>query len=185
MSRNTRADVVEAAGEMFATFGYEATSMRRLGKELGLVGSSLYSHVGSKQDLLVEVVVRGADLFEASVENAPTDGTGLERLRALIAGHINVVLDHRAQVKTFLNEARSLDDTHRDAIRRVRNRYEEAFRSAIRQGVSDGSMDPHTNPALASIFILSILNAIDRWYSTSGRLSRTGLVDEVIAFANV
>ncbi len=51
--RNTRSDVVDAAGRLFAQRGYHGTSMRDLGKELGLLGSSLYSHVDSKQDLLV------------------------------------------------------------------------------------------------------------------------------------
>ena len=84
MSRNTREDVVVAAGRMFASQGYDGTSMRDLGKELGLVGSSLYSHIGSKQDLLVEVVRRGSALFQTSA-NA-SEGTGRVRLRSLIAG---------------------------------------------------------------------------------------------------
>ncbi|MFB3044452.1 MAG: TetR/AcrR family transcriptional regulator, partial [Acidimicrobiia bacterium] len=68
--RNTRSDVVDAAGRLFAERGYHGTSMRDLGKELGLLGSSLYSHVDSKQDLLVAVVEEGARLFEASAEQA-------------------------------------------------------------------------------------------------------------------
>ena len=59
-TRNSRGDVVSAAGRLFAERGYQATSMRDLGKELGMLGSSLYAHVESKQDLLVEVVEEGA-----------------------------------------------------------------------------------------------------------------------------
>jgi len=40
-TRNTRADVVQAAGRLFAERGYHGTSMRDLGRELGLQGSSL------------------------------------------------------------------------------------------------------------------------------------------------
>lgn len=181
MSRNTREDVVVAAGRMFAEHGYDGTSMRDLGKVLGLLGSSLYSHIGSKQDLLVEVVQRGAGLFEASAAAASSDGSGRERLRALIAGHIDVVLDHRDEVRTFLNEARALDGPHRSQILDARNRYEETFRAALKRGISDGSISDRTDPVLSAIFILSILNAIDRWYSEAGRLPRDGLVDEIVA----
>ncbi len=59
-ARNSRDDVVRAAARLFAERGYHGTSMRDLGAELGLFGSSLYSHVGSKQELLVEVVATGA-----------------------------------------------------------------------------------------------------------------------------
>ena len=183
MSRTSRADVVEAAGRLFASRGYEATSMRDLGRELGLLGSSLYSHVGSKQDLLVEIVERGARLFEASVEAAPDGPSGRDRLRALIAGHIDVVLDHRDEVRTFLNEARALDDEHRARVLDARDRYEGAFRSAIAQGVGDGSIAADTDEVLASIFLLSILNALDRWYSESGRIGRGRLADEVLSFS--
>jgi len=182
MTRNSRADVVEAAGRLFADRGYEGTSMRQLGKELGLLGSSLYAHVGSKQDLLVEVVERGARLFEASVDRAPDGPTGRDRLRGLVAGHIDVVLDHRDEVRTFLNEARALDAEHRARVLDARNRYEAAFRAAFKDGVSDGSIAAGTDEVLASIFVLSILNAVDRWYSDQGRIDRVGLVDEIMAF---
>ena len=58
--RNTRDDVVRAAGRLFADRGYHGTSMRDLGRELGLHGSSLYSHISSKEDLLVDLASRAA-----------------------------------------------------------------------------------------------------------------------------
>lgn len=183
MTSTRKADVVEAAGRLFAEHGYEGTSMRDLGRELGMLGSSLYAHVGSKQDLLVEVVERGAGLFEASVERAADGPTGRDRLRELIAGHVDVVLDHRDEVRTFLNEARSLDPEHRTRVLDARNRYEAAFRAAFKQGVGDGSIAEDTDEVLAAIFLLSILNALDRWYSEQGRIDRSGLVDEILRFA--
>jgi len=185
MTRNSREDVIAAAGRLFAERGYEGTSMRDLGGELGLFGSSLYSHIGSKQDLLVEVVRRGAGLFEASAAralNLPGE-TGAEHLRVLIAGHLDVMLDHRDDVRTFLNEARSLDAAHRAAIVDARNQYEQAFRSVLKEGVADGSFRDDLDPALGAIFLLSILNAVDRWFSDAGRISRAQLVDEILGFA--
>ena len=91
--------------------------MRDLGRELGLLGSSLYSHVESKEDLLVDVVADGAELFQASATQAlSVEGSGAQRLEALIAGHVDVVLDHLDVVRTFLNEARMLDSGHRARV---------------------------------------------------------------------
>ena len=110
MSRRSREDVGRAAGRLFGERGYHGTSMRDLGKELGLVGSSLYAHVEGKQQLLVEVVSRGAELFSAAADSALTvEGSAADRLRALIDGHVGVVLDHREEVRTYLNEAVALD----------------------------------------------------------------------------
>ena len=181
--RNTRSDVVDAAGRLFAERGYQGTSMRDLGKELGLLGSSLYSHVDSKQDLLVEVVEEGARLFEASAENAKArQGTARDRLAALVAGHITVVLDNVNVARTFLNEARMLDAEHRERIIQARDHYEGVFRSVLAEGVRDGSFRSDIDPKTTSIYILSVLNALERWYDPTGPLGRHEITTEVESF---
>lgn len=183
-ARNTKEDVVRAAGRLFAERGYHGTSMRDLGSELGLLGSSLYSHVSSKQDLLVEVVEEGAHLFEKSAEEALTvEGSARDRLRALIAGHVDVILDNIDVARTFLNEARVLDAGYRSRIIGARDHYEDAFRRVLREGIDDGSFAGDVDPKTASIFILSVLNAIERWYDPRGALDRDSLVSEVSDFA--
>jgi AcrR family transcriptional regulator len=183
-TRNTRGDVVRAAGRLFAERGYHGTSMRDLGKELGMLGSSLYSHVESKQDLLVEVVEEGARLFDGSAGQAlASPGPAPDRLDALIAGHVDVVVDNIDVARTFLNEARMLDDEHRSRILAARDRYEEGFRTVIREGIAEGSFAPDADPKTASIFILSILNAVERWYDPAGELDRDALRARLSRFA--
>lgn len=184
-TRNTRADVVATAGRMFAEKGYHGTSMRDLGKELGLLGSSLYSHIDSKEDLLVEVVDEGARLFLDSAHGAMTvDGSAGERLRALIAGHVDVVLDHQDVVRTYLNEARMLDEGHRSRVVESRDAYEMMFRSVIGEGVDSGEFRADVDPKIAAIFILSILNALERWYRRDGYLDRNRLVEAISTSAS-
>ena len=183
VARNTREDVVRAAGRLFAERGYHGTSMRDLGRELGLLGSSLYAHVESKQDLLVDVVEEGARLFQDSADRAArADSDGATTLDALIAGHVDVVLDNAEVARTFLNEARMLDETNRSRVVAARDAYESVFRDAIRRGVADGSLGSATDPKTGSIFILSILNALDRWYDPAGRLDRNELVEALRSF---
>lgn len=182
-TRNTREDVIAAAGRLFAARGYHGTSMRDLGRELGLHGSSLYSHVTSKEDLLVAVVERGSERFEASAQAAlASSRLPLERLRALMSGHIDVVLDHANETKTFLDEAKSLDPDRRAQIVGARDRYEQTFRDVLAEGSQDGTFSPDLDPKTTAIFILSILNAVERWFDSGGRLDRDGLKQEIGAF---
>lgn len=182
-TRNSRDDVIEAAGRLFAERGYHGTSMRDLGRELGLHGSSLYSHIRSKEDLLVDVVQRAADLFESSAGAAMSGGGDARALlRALIAGHIDVVLDHVDEARTFLNEARSLDLAQRTRILAARDGYERLFRQVLVQGVESGEFRSNIDPVVSGILLLSILNAVDRWYHPDGRLDRASLVDEILGF---
>lgn len=183
-TRNTRADVVQAAGRLFAERGYHGTSMRDLGRELGLQGSSLYSHIRSKEDLLVDVVQRAAELFEASAARAMVaKGNHRDRLRTLIAGHVDVLLDHVDEARTFLNEARALEGPNRARVVAARDSYEAQFRRVLADGATDGEFRPDVEPAVTGILLLSVLNSVDRWYRPDGRLDRTALVEEILSFA--
>lgn len=184
-SRNSRDDVVRAAGRMFAERGYHGTSMRDLGRELGLRGSSLYSHVASKEDLLVDVVLRGAAFFEAVAQEAlEIEGSAFDRLEHLVAGHIDVVLDHVDEARTFLNEASSLDERHRRTVLAARDRYESAFRKTLASAKAEASVASWVDPKLATIFILSIVNSLDRWYREDGPLDRSALNAEIMTFVH-
>ena len=183
-TRKTRGDVVAAAGRLFATRGYHGTSMRDLGKDLGLLGSSLYSHVESKQDLLVDVVEEGSRLFETSAARATEhQGSAAEILAALIWGHVDVVLDNLDVARTFLNEARMLDVEHRTRVVEARDHYEETFRKVLRAVAADGSFRRDVDPKTDTIFVLSVLNAVERWYDPGGELDRPALVEALTEFA--
>ena len=182
-ARHSRESVVKAAGKLFALRGYHGTSMQDLGDELGLLKSSIYSHVSSKEDLLLEVVRRAERLFNQSAREALETPSGeAARLRALIRGHLQVILDHRDEASTFLNEARALDERYREAVIDARNGYEGVFRQVIGRGVRTGEFDDRVDPAMASIFILSILNAVGRWYRPDGRLEPGDLAEEMWGF---
>lgn len=182
-TRHSRESVIQAAGKLFALRGYHGTSMQDLGNDLGLLKSSIYSHISSKEDLLLEVVQRAERLFNESAQRA-LHGTSGEaaRLQALIAGHLQVILDHRDEASTFLNEARALDERYREAVIAARDGYERLFRQVIGEGVRNGEFDDRVDPVTAGIFILSILNAVGRWYRPEGKLGRKDLVAEIWDF---
>ena len=183
MSRLTREDIIVGAGRRFATHGYHGTSMRDLGDDLGILGSSIYAHVGGKQELLVAVIERGAAFFEASANSARERGEGPESvLRLLVAGHIDVVLDHRSEARTYLSETHVLEPEVRSSIAATRDRYERVFVETITDGVDTGAFAATIDPRLAAIYVLSVLNTIDRWFDDRGRITRTDLADDVNAF---
>ena len=53
---NTREEILEAALDLFAVNGYEATSISQLADAVGIRKASLYSHFANKQDILDTVV---------------------------------------------------------------------------------------------------------------------------------
>jgi hypothetical protein len=129
------------------------------------------------------VVEEGARLFQASADAAfEAGGSAADQLDRLIAGHIAVVVDSPDVVRTYLNEARMLDPEHRSRVIGARDAYERIFRQVIEKGRSDGSFRADADPKLHSIFILSILNAIERWYRPEGAVRPGELAQELNDF---
>ncbi len=183
MTRLSRDDIVAGAGRRFATHGYHGTSMRDLGDDLGILGSSIYSHVGGKQELLVAVVERGAEFFDEVARDSQASGASpADMMYDLIDGHVGVLLDHRPEARTYLTEVDFLDPETQRRVNAIRDQYEEAFRSTISNGIESGVFREDCDPRLATIYVLSILNAMDRWYNANGRLGRSQIVDDIYRF---
>ena len=51
-----RAEILTAAGELFAEYGFEQTSMRQIGARVAMLAGSLYHHFATKEDLLHEII---------------------------------------------------------------------------------------------------------------------------------
>jgi AcrR family transcriptional regulator len=51
-----RAEILAAAGQLFAEFGFEQTSMRQIGARVAMLAGSLYHHFETKEDLLHEII---------------------------------------------------------------------------------------------------------------------------------
>ena len=184
-ARNTREDVIRAAGRLFAQHGFHGTSMRDLGRELGLEGSSLYSHIGGKAELLVEVIRSGASMFQGVADEVLAgDAPPPAQLAALIAGHVTVVVEHLDEARTFLNEARFLPEAERAEVVDMRSRYQAAYEKVIARGVESGTWRADIDPGLAAIFVLSLLNALDRWYRPDGTRSPAQISVDLFRFAN-
>ena len=166
-----RAELVRAAARLFSERGYHGTSMQHLGDALGLQRGSLYAHIGSKQELLLDVVEEGAARFlERGAEAADRDAPAGDRLRAFLAGHVATVVEHLDAATVFLNEWRYLAPDLRTVVQEKRDAYEALIRRIIGEGIRDGEFRADADVRLASLAVLSMGNWIYAWYRPEGEL---------------
>ena len=83
-----------------------------------------------------------------------------------------------------VTEVDFLDPVEQQRVKDIRDTYEEAFRSTISAGVDSGVFRKECDPTLATIYILSILNALDRWYDETGSFDRDAIIDDIYGFAH-
>lgn len=165
-----RQQILATAGGLFREHGYHATSIRDIAKSLDMRGSSLYAHVDSKEQMLLEIVTEAADAFLQGAEGVDKHSAPAERLRSLIQAHLAVVVDELPNATVFFHEWRFLSaDLRADIILR-RDAYEQHFRDTIRQGVEQGVFEVD-DVKTATLFVLSALNWSYQWFSAAGTLS--------------
>ncbi|MHB1505921.1 MAG: TetR/AcrR family transcriptional regulator [Sulfobacillus sp.] len=178
-----RQDIVEAAQTLFAERGYHHTSMQDLGDALGMQRGSLYAHIGSKDELLVEIVARAAHEFVHGMEQIVGQAESApKRLQAALRHHIRVVTDSLPASAVFLFEWRHLPPHERLDVARQRDHYEMLWRRLLIEGVAEGAWNVQ-DPALTATFLLSIGNWTAQWYRPDGRLTGEQVADQIYQMA--
>lgn len=176
-----RQEILSAAGDLFRTRGYHATSMRDLARSLNLRGSSLYAHIASKEELLEHIVRSAAAAFLAQAARADAEDPR-ERLAQLIRGHLEVIVGELPNATVFFHEWKFLPPEVRRDVVAQRDRYEARFREVICQGVTEGVFAVQ-DVKLASTFILSALNWSYQWFRAEGPLTLEQLSAHYTALA--
>lgn len=169
-----RAEMVATAARLFSERGYHGTSIQHLADALGLQKGSLYAHVGSKEELLFDVVTDGADRFLERGERALSlEAFASARLRRLLVSHVETAIEHLDAATVFLNEWRYLSEDRRASIQAKRDRYESIVRAIIEAGIEAGEFRPDVNVRFAARLVLSAGNWTYAWFKPGGELGPT------------
>ena len=174
-----RAEVVRAAARLFSERGYHGTSMQHLGDALGIQRGSLYAHIGSKEELLFEVVDDGADRFLNRGRTAvEMEASASERLRTRLVGHVETAIEHLDAATVFLNEWRYLSEPLQEAVQAKRDVYEGFVRKIVEDGIASDEFRADADVHFAATLVLSAGNWTYTWYRPGGELGATEIGDK-------
>jgi len=174
----TRAEILEAAAQSFRQKGFHATSMQDIADAVNLQKASLYHHISSKQEILLDLLDQALEmLIERISEVAEQPLAPDERLRLAIRTYLEALAEHPDLSGVLLLEHRSLIPKLRKRHFPKRDRFEALWRGIIEEGIEDGCFVCQ-EPSLAVKALLGILNWTIMWYRPDGRLS----ADEIAAY---
>src|SRR5262249_37510553 len=90
-----RAEILAAAGRLFAERGVRETTVRQIGEEVGVLAGSLYYYFRNKQGIL-HALMRPyvEDLVARYRRGAAERGDARERLRRLLHTQLQALIDH-------------------------------------------------------------------------------------------
>jgi len=174
----TRDEILTAAAQIFSQKGFHATSMQDIAEAVNLQKASLYHHISSKQEILVDVLDRALDLLIANMEEVmnqplPPD----EMLRQAMRVYLITILENRNLSSVLLLEHRSLSpEQHTRHIPR-RDRFEKLWRDLIQRGKQEG-LFCSADPAMTVRALLGALNWTITWYRQDGELTPKMIADQ-------
>lgn len=168
----SKAEILDAAAEVFMTLGAEAASIDDVARHLGATKGRIYHHFPSKGALLAEVCLRAADFVLQKVPPVvDPDATPTNNLRTMVQTHIPEVLRtlpyHKVIIQSYVGVQQKSTTAQERAlfaqIQSERKAYEALFRQVLQTGMDDGSFRQQ-NISIALQSLLLLINAPVFWY---------------------
>ena len=147
---DSRQEILRTAARLFQQRGYDATSMNDVAAALKLSKGGLYHHFQSKDEILYEIMNHAMEITQERVLN-PVRGIAnpVERLRALIRLHIEVVLSPRdREITVMLHENHPLPPALRKRINARKKDYIHFLENLMAEVQKRGK--PKKNPKAES-----------------------------------
>ena len=163
-------NLLRHAADAFFDQGFHGTSVRDIAGRVGVTVPALYYHHENKEAILlavlravmVDVLPRG----EAAVADGP--GDPVIELANLVESHV-LHLAVRARYVALDSETRYLSPAARNEYAELRRSIELLMRRVVGRGVESGAFHA-PDVALTTRAILGMLQAIPRWYRSSGTM---------------
>lgn len=160
---------------LFAKRGYEATGIRDIAREAGLSSSTLYWHMGTKEDLLVAIMKSGFEIMTRLGSEAIAAEDGADRqLATLVRAHVLMHTERQDLGNIVDSELRFLGDEARAVVMPMRDAYGQLWEDVVARGIEE-DLFTVSDAHVARLGILEMCNGVARWYRPAG--SRTA--DEI------
>jgi AcrR family transcriptional regulator len=112
--RNRKAQLTDAAAELFRRYGYHGVSVNDIAAAAGVTGPAVYRHFRGKQDVLAHVLLSGIDLFGLVTDEALGSETPLPTLIEAVSA---LAVERREVTALWRWQGRHLDKPDRVKIR--------------------------------------------------------------------
>lgn len=173
----------EKATELFFLKGYAGTSLREVAAATGLQIGSLYNHIASKEDLLLQVMGGVIDDLLAEQDAAKNaEGDVVDKLRAVIDCHVRFHAQHAPEVHIGNSNLVALSDDARETIIEKRNTYERNIQELVEEAGQAG-LASVLDARLHTFSILGMGIHIAAWYRPDGRLSLDAIAETYTTLA--
>ncbi|MEO3853386.1 TetR/AcrR family transcriptional regulator [Acrocarpospora macrocephala] len=179
-----RDHLVKLAAELFARKGFQATTVRQIAEEAGILSGSLYHHFDSKEAIVDEVLRTFLEDLIARYRAAlHSDGDPRAVLSEMVRIGFGTLELHRAAITVMQNDwsyLRSLPDNRFDYLVKAEDEVERMWIEQIKRGQAVGQVRGDVDPKLTYRMIRDTIWVAVRWFRPGGRLNTAGLAEHYV-----
>lgn len=180
---DTKDKLLEVAVELFATRGFDATSIRDIAKAMGMSISSIYHYYGNKEGILIALIERSSGKLMRELRRiVDLDVTALEKFELLVRTHLSLGRELNHEAKIYLVDSAQLTAETQHAVRRMQREVYDLYYAQLSRLQELGIVDRGHNLRLLTLNVLGLINWPLRWYHEQRSTSFEELVDSVAGF---
>ncbi|WP_433326486.1 TetR/AcrR family transcriptional regulator [Spirillospora sp. CA-294931] len=182
LASERRDHLVRLAAELFAEKGFQATTVRNIADEAGILSGSLYHHFDSKESIVDEILSGFFREIMASYRGVLDRGEGpRETIDGLVRIAYGTLEPHRAAITVMQNDWNYLRGMERFAyLTQSEAEVEKIWVDTIRAGQEQGLFRDDIDPKLTYRMIRDTIWVAVRWFKPGGRLDAQGLADHYL-----
>jgi AcrR family transcriptional regulator len=178
-----QARIVDAAVQLFAEKGFDATSVQEVVERAAVTKGALYHYFRSKDDLLYEVYHRLLGQQLAELDGIVAAGlTPADTIREIIRSLVVTTSGRLAETAIFAREMHRLDASRVAAMRVERRRYHETVRDVVARGQRSGEFAATASPDTVTQIVFGVVNQLPHWYRPDGPTPPPQLAAEIATF---
>ena len=174
----TREDILEAAAQVFSQKGFHGASMNDIAGAVNLQKASLYHHVSSKQEILIEILGRALQMLLERISSITSQEIPADKkLRMMIREYMQILAENGDLATVLLFEHRALE--RRQHARHVpsRDKFEMLWRNVLADGV-ENKIFKCDDIALTVRALLGLMNWTITWYHPDGDKTIEQIADD-------
>ena len=163
-----REQILATAAKLFREKGFRKTSLEDIARRLRITKPALYHYIDSKYDLLYEICAAAVgELLEAAREIDSSPAGAEEKLRSLIARHVDMFGRNGDITNVYLADEGELPPRKRARVRSMSREYETILRRTLEQGVREGAFKD-LDVAMTARAVSGMCNWLSAWYDPRG-----------------
>src|ERR1700689_4825274 len=156
-----REEIILAAAQVFRDRGFDVATLRDIADALNTDRASLYYYIGSKEELLQEIVrdVLARDVRAAEAIKRSRASTS-DKIRTLIGSMVGSYAENYPHIAVYMED-----------LGRIARQDESLVRSILDKGRRDGTLRADLPSELCALGLFGMINWMHRWYRPGSKWS--------------